>query len=499
MRLRECLGAGRLLQGDPETVITGVVYDSRRVEPGALFVAIPGFKVDGHDYVADAVARGAAAVVVEHPVSLPPEVAVLQVTSCRRALAPLAARFYRWPARKLRVVGVTGTNGKTTTTHLIRHILMEAGHKVGLIGTVHNFIGPQEVPSQLTTPLASDLQELMHRMVEAGCTYVVMEVSSEGLDMHRVDEVEFDIAVFTNLTQDHLNYHGTIENYRAAKMQLFYKLSAPGAKNPKAAILNMDDPSSGFFKDACAVPVWHYGMDPHADIRAPFSEVTCTSTGTRMTMHTPEGKVPMQLKLAGQFNVYNALAAAGACLAEGVELAVVQRALETATGVAGRMEAVNAGQPFGVFVDYAHSPDGLENVLRTAQGFATGRVIAVFGCGGDRDRTKRPQMGRIAAERSDYAIITSDNPRTEDPEAIARDIEAGFNEVKPPGQFYELIIDRAHAIERAVAIAAPGDVIIIAGKGHETYQIFRDRTIDFDDRAVARTCVEARMARKEGA
>lgn len=497
MRLSECLGLGKLLQGSPDTEVNRVVYDSRQAQPGALFVAVPGFKTDGHAFVADAVRRGASAVVVEQPVDAPPQVAVLQVGSARKALASLAARLYRWPSRKLRVIGVTGTNGKTTTTHLIRSILMQQGHTVGLIGTVHNFIGQEELPAQLTTPQASDLQELMHRMVEAGCSHVVMEVSSEGLDMHRVDDVEFDIGVFTNLTQDHLNYHGTLENYRAAKMQLFRMLGQAGAKPNKTAILNMDDVAASSFRDACAVPVRYFGMDTRADVRA--SHITSGSRGSSFLLHTPEGDLALTLRLAGRFNIYNAMAAAAACQGEGVSLPVIQRALEAAVGVSGRMEAIDAGQPFGVFVDYAHSPDGLENVLRTAQDFATGRVIAVFGCGGDRDRTKRPQMGRIAAERSEYLIITSDNPRSEEPEAIVRDIERGVLDITAPGQYYEIVVDRASAIARAIAIAAPNDVIIIAGKGHETYQIFKDKTIDFDDRAVARRCIEARMGRKEGA
>ncbi|HLN63741.1 MAG TPA: UDP-N-acetylmuramoyl-L-alanyl-D-glutamate--2,6-diaminopimelate ligase [Symbiobacteriaceae bacterium] len=492
MRLRECLGLGRLLQGDPDTVITRVVYDSRRAEPGALFVAVPGFKADGHTFIDDAAARGAAGVVVEQPVEAPPGMAVLQVESSRQALAALSARLYRWPSRKLRVIGVTGTNGKTTTTHLIRYILQEAGHKVGLLGTVHNFIGDQELPASLTTPQASDLQELLARMVDAGCSHVVMEVSSEGLDMHRVDDVEFDIGVFTNLTQDHLNYHGTIENYREAKMQLFRSLGRGGAKHPKAAVLNIDDPSSGYFESVCTVPVIGYGLTPQAPVSA--GEPECYPKGTRFQLRTPAGELDLSLKLAGRFNVYNALAAATVGMVEGLDLATIGRALEKAVGVAGRMEAVDAGQAYGVFVDYAHSPDGLENVLRTAQGFAHRRLIVVFGCGGDRDRSKRPQMGRIAAELADYTIITSDNPRSEDPEAIVRDIEQGVAEVAPPGHFYEIIVDRASAIEKAVATAEPGDVVIIAGKGHETYQIFKDRTIAFDDRLVARRSIEERMA-----
>ncbi|MDB4896627.1 MAG: UDP-N-acetylmuramoylalanyl-D-glutamyl-2,6-diaminopimelate ligase [Firmicutes bacterium] len=497
MRLRDCVGFGTLLQGDPDTEITSVVYDSRQAGPGALFVAVAGFKANGHEFIADALSRGAAAVVVEQPVALPPGVAVLLVESSRRALGAAAALLYSHPSRRIRVIGVTGTNGKTTTAHLIRAILMAEGHKVGLIGTVHNFIGSQELPANLTTPQASDLQELIHRMVAAGCTHLVMEVSSEGLDMHRVDDVEFDIGVFTNLTQDHLNYHGTIERYREAKLQLFRMLGRPAAKSGKCAVINLDDASAEHFQQACTVPVYSYGLDGRA--RTGARSVDVTASGSRFLLRLAHEEIALSLRLAGRFNVYNALAAASVGVAEGVPVSTIKRALEAEGGVAGRMEAVNGGQHFGVFVDYAHSPDGLENVLRTAQGFARGRVIAVFGCGGDRDKGKRPQMGQIAAELADYTIITSDNPRTEDPEAIVRDVERGVLAVAGASQFYEIVVDRSRAIGRAIAIAGPDDVVIIAGKGHETYQIFKDRTIAFDDREVARRLIMERMARKEGA
>lgn len=497
IKLKELLGFGRLLQGDPEVEITSVVYDSRRAGPGAVFVALPGTRTDGHDHVAEAAARGAAAVVVERPVAVPGELGVLQVDSTRRALSAIAAAFYGHPSRKLRVIGVTGTNGKTTTTHLIRAILMAQGEKVGLIGTVHNFVGDQELAANLTTPQASDVQGLMARMVQAGCTYVVMEVSSEGLDMHRVDDVEFDVGVFTNLTQDHLNYHGTLEQYREAKLGLFRQLSRPGTKSGKAAVLNADDPSAVHFRDACAVPIRTYGLEPGAEHTA--RGIVSTPEGTRFRIITPQGDLPVALRMVGRFNVYNALAAAAVGLLEGVPLDRVRSVLERQAGVAGRMEPVRAGQPFGVFVDYAHSPDGLENVLATARGFTRGRVIAVFGCGGDRDRKKRPSMGRIAAALADHTIITSDNPRSEEPAAIIREIEAGLREALPPGHSYETVVDRTEAIQRAVAAAAPGDVVIIAGKGHETYQIFADRTIHYDDREVARRVIKARLERKEGA
>jgi UDP-N-acetylmuramoyl-L-alanyl-D-glutamate--2,6-diaminopimelate ligase len=497
MRLADCLQFGELVQGDPQVEVQKVVYDSRQAGPGTLFVAIPGFQTDGHTFIADAVNRGARAIVVEQPVDVPPEAAVLRVASTRRALSALASALYQWPSRRMRVLGVTGTNGKTTTTHLIRSILQRHGRKVGLIGTVHNFVGDEELPSRLTTPQAADVQELLHRMAQVGCEYAVMEVSSEGIAMNRVDHVEFDQGVFTNLTQDHLNYHKTFENYREAKMQLFRMLGEGGSKTPKRAIVNRDDPSAQHFCDVCQVPVYTYGLGPDAVVSA--REIEISAAGSRFTLVTPQGEIALAIGLAGRFNVYNALAAAATCLAEGVDLATIKEALESTSGVAGRMEAVDAGQPFGVFVDYAHSPDGLENVLRTAQGFAKGRVFAVFGCGGDRDRSKRPLMGRIAAQLADYTIVTSDNPRSENPEQIVADIEAGIREVLPAQEHYEVIIDRASAIRRAIALASANDVIVIAGKGHETYQIFKDRTIAFDDRQVARAAIAAHEARKEGA
>ncbi|MFZ5815499.1 MAG: UDP-N-acetylmuramoyl-L-alanyl-D-glutamate--2,6-diaminopimelate ligase [Bacillota bacterium] len=493
MRIGDCRHVGRLLQGRPEAEVRSVVYDSRRVEPGALFVALPGRKVDGHDYVAEAVRRGAVGVVVERPVAVPPEVAVLAVDSSRVALGRLAALHYRHPSRRLRVVGVTGTNGKTTTTHLVKRVLEEWGHRVGLTGTVHTLIGGEERPASLTTPQASDLQELLYRMAEGGCTYAVMEASSEGLDMNRVDDVEFDLGIFTNLTQDHLDYHGSFEAYREAKAKLFRLLGQPGFKARKAAVINLDDPAGEFYRGLCQVPVYTYGLDPRAMVRA--EEIAVTAQSTRFRLVTPHGEISLALKLVGRFNVYNALAAAAAGLAEGVELPAIQRALEAEEGVAGRLQPVRAGQPFGVFVDYAHSPDSLENVLRTAQGFTRGRLICVFGCGGDRDRTKRPIMGRIAGELADITIITSDNPRSEEPGQIVKEIEAGLRPALAPGHFYEVVLDRAEAIRRAVEMAEPDDVILIAGKGHETYQIFKDRTIEFDDRAVARSLIEARVGK----
>lgn len=492
MFIGDLAGLGQLVQGEATTRIDRIVYDSRQAGPGALFVALPGTRVDGHLFVHEALALGASAVCVERPVPLSPEVPLLLVESTRRALGQIAAQFYGHPSKSLRVIGVTGTNGKTTTTHLIRSILMAAGHKVGLIGTVHNVVGERELAATLTTPQASDVQALLRAMVDAGCTYAVMEVSSEGLDMGRVADVEFDVAVFTNLTQDHLNYHKTFEAYRDAKGMLFDQVDQPGTKGHKLIILNQDDPATAYYATGRTVPVWTYSIGGATPVMADL--VRLRSNGTQFQLHLPDGAYPLSLLLAGHFNVSNAMAAAAVGLAEGVEPAVILQALSETPGVPGRMEAVAAGQPFGLFVDYAHSPDGLQNVLKACHSFTQGRVICVFGCGGDRDRTKRPKMGRIAAELADYSILTSDNPRTEDPTAILREIEEGFRQVESARPFYEVEPDRARAIARAVELAGEYDVVLIAGKGHETYQIFPDRTIEFDDRLVARAAIKARLA-----
>ncbi len=498
VKLWELLELGDLLQGDPGCEISQVCYDSRRVQAGSLFVAVPGLKTDGHQFVADAVARGAVAVMVERPVPVAPQVPVLLVPSCRAAMARAACRLHRWPARRLRVCGVTGTNGKTTTTHLIRAVLMEPGHRVGLLGTVHNYIGDEVLPVEHTTPESTDLQELLDRMARVGSPYAIMEVSSHALELHRVDGVEFDVAVFTNLTQDHLDFHPDLDAYREAKGRLFSGLGSAAVKTgPKVAVLNADDPASLYYRSLCQVPVLTYGVHTPADVTA--RDIRITARGAAFRLLTPDGEMDLQLRLTGKFNVYNTLAAVTVALVEGVDLETMRRALERTQGVAGRLEPVVAGQPFGCFVDYAHTPDGLSNVLAAVRAFTRGRVICVFGCGGDRDPGKRVQMGRISARLADYTILTSDNPRTEDPEQIISQIEAGVRESQGSNPAYDLVVDRAQAIARAAALAGPDDVVVIAGKGHETYQIFRDRTIPFDDREVARQIIAGTWARRGSA
>ncbi|GAB6875894.1 UDP-N-acetylmuramoyl-L-alanyl-D-glutamate--2,6-diaminopimelate ligase [Thermaerobacter litoralis] len=482
----------KTVTGPADRVVAGITYDSRRVEPGFLFVAIRGLRYDGHSFIDEAVARGAAAVVGERALALE-GVPYVQVPSSRLALGLLAAAFYGHPSSRLVLVGVTGTNGKTTTTHLIRWVLEAGGHPTGLIGTVHNIIGGRSLPVERTTPEAADLQRLLAAMRDEGMTHVVMEVSSHALSLQRVAGCAFDIGVFTNLTQDHLDFHASMEDYAAAKARLFARLGrneVPGTTKPgpKAAVINADDPWGRFMADRSSAPVITYGLRERADITA--REVEVGPGGIRFVLVSGQGEVPVRLRLTGRFNVYNALAAAGAGLALGLDPGTVARGLESLPAVPGRLERIDRGQPFAVIVDYAHTPDGLENVLKGVRELAgQGRVICVFGCGGDRDRGKRPQMGAISARLADYTVLTSDNPRSEDPEAILDDIEAGVRQV--PGAAYERVTERAAAIRRALELARPGDVVLIAGKGHEDYQIFADRTIHFDDREVAAEALAA--------
>ena len=472
--------------GDPGREFTGLANDSRSVRPGDLFAAIRGFAQDGHRYAADAVRRGAAVLLVDHPLAdLPVTQVVAQDT--RRAFAGAAAAFYRAPSRELCLAGVTGTNGKTTTTFLVDAILRAARRRSAVIGTLGVQIDGAPVEFHATTPTtpeASDLQRLLREMVDRGVQDVTMEVTSHALELERVAGCRFVTAVFTNLTQDHLDLHGTLEAYRDAKARLFAMVEPDGV-----GIVNADDPCGDAMARASRAPVWTYGIDGPARIRA--EGLSLTPRGTAMTVVWPAGRLPVALPLPGRFNVSNALAAFAVGLSRGVPAETIRGVLETTAGVPGRFEPVDEGQPFAVIVDYAHTPDSLEQVLRLSAEIAQGRRIVVFGCGGDRDRTKRPVMGRIGTTLADYAFFTSDNPRSEDPELILREIEAGV----PGARNYTSEADRRVAIEQAIAMAKPGDVVVIAGKGHETYQIVGDQVIDFDDRAVAREVLRGRYAR----
>ncbi|HET7265616.1 MAG TPA: UDP-N-acetylmuramoyl-L-alanyl-D-glutamate--2,6-diaminopimelate ligase [bacterium] len=480
-------GAAVSVVGDPGREFTGLSNDSRSVRSGDLFAAIRGFAQDGHRYAADAVRRGAAVLLVDHPLT---DLAVTQVVArdTRRAFAAAAAAFYRHPSREMRLCGITGTNGKTTTTFLIDAILRAVGRRSAVIGTLGVQTDGAAVEFHATTPTtpeASDLQRLLREMADRGVQDVTMEVTSHALELDRVAGCRFVTAVFTNLTQDHLDLHGTLAAYRDAKARLFAMVDPDGV-----GIVNADDPYAAAMAEASRAPVWTYGVGGSARIRA--EGVTLTPRGTTMTVVWPDGRMSLALPLPGRFNVSNALAAFAVGLSRGVPADAMRGVLATTAGVPGRFEPVDEGQPFAVIVDYAHTPDSLEQVLRLSAEIAQGRRIVVFGCGGDRDRTKRPIMGRIGTTLADYAFFTSDNPRSEDPDAILREIEAGV----PDARNYASHADRRVAIEHAIAMARPGDVVVIAGKGHETYQIVGDRVIDFDDRAVAREVLRARFAGK---
>lgn len=478
------------LEGEDLTV-GGLCADSRLARAGDLFFCLPGHTVDGHDFAAGAVAQGASALVAERKLPLP--VPQIIVKDSRLAMAVMSGRFYGSPSASLRVIGVTGTNGKTTTTYLIERILQDAGQPCGVIGTIETRYAGRTVPMSGTTPESLELQRMLADMAEAGVSACAMEVSSHALEQGRVKGVRFRTAVFTNLTQDHLDYHGTMERYAAAKELLFGRLGNNWSFEPddrSYAVLNADDPASAAYARAASVETISYGIEQAADVRA--TDIRLTARGTTFRIITFRGEAEIALRMVGKFNVYNALAAAAAALAEGIPLESVKASLEAVPGVPGRVEAVDEGQPYAVVVDYAHTPDGLDNVLRAVKEIAERRVICVFGCGGDRDRTKRPLMGSIAARYADYVIVTSDNPRTEQPAAILADIEAGIAADGVPRSRYELQEDRRAAIQKAVEMASPGDVVLIAGKGHENYQIIGRQKYDFDDRLIAGEAIRSR-------
>ncbi len=476
LRALAALLPGSVLSGDGEATVSDVTHDSRRVAPGTLFVAIRGFAQDGNAFVEAARKKGALAMVSEAEPQ--PGGPWLQVKDAREALALLSAEVLGHPAERLELVGVTGTNGKTTTTHLIDAILRAASRAVGLLGTVQYRIGNRLVEAVRTTPEASDLQHLFREMVEAGCTHAVLEVSSHSLILKRVHGCRFKVAVFTNLTRDHLDFHGDMDAYFVAKRLLFDTL----LREDGSAVVNLDDSRGEELKRVARGRVLTYALDREADLKAERIELSLR--GTRFLARTSAGLLEVKTPLVGRFNVENVLAALGAALALGVRPDDALRGIASLPGVPGRLERVEAGQDFAVVVDYAHTDDALKNLLETLRELKPRRLITVFGCGGDRDRTKRPLMGTVASRLSDLVILTSDNPRSEPPEAILEDIGRGI----PKGRDaqIEVVADRRDAIARAFELAGPGDVVAIAGKGHETYQVLRDRTVPFDDRQVAR-------------
>ena len=463
---------GEMAADAADVVVSGVAYRSDRVRQGDLFVCIPGFKVDGHDFAADALAHGAVALVATR--RLPFSVPHVIVPDARIALATAAAAVHGHPSASLEVVGITGTNGKTTTTYLLDSVFRAAGRTTGLIGTVETRIGAERLASGHTTPESADLQALLARMHGAGVTSVAMEVSSHAIDLHRADGIHFAAAAFTNLTQDHLDYHKTMEEYWAAKRTLFTSLDV------EHRVVNIDDPRGADLASEVGAR-WTVGRSASATVRAAGERPGPASTV--FTLQSPAGSAELQLPLAGAYNVSNALVAAGCALALGIPLDRIVDGLENAPQVPGRLERVDEGQDFTVLVDYAHTPDSLAKAIGAVRTVTPGRVITVFGCGGDRDPAKRALMGMAAGRGSDEVVVTSDNPRSEDPVGIILQIEDGL---KPTGVSYEPIVDRRAAIAHALSLAAAGDAVLIAGKGHEDYQIFADRTIHFDDREVAR-------------
>lgn len=480
MRLEELLKGidYRVLSGISQLNIEGITFDSKQVKQGFLFVCIAGLKTDGHLFIDDAIKNGATAILVQNVVRVKSGVTCLLTEDTRKALAAVASNFYGRPSQELKVIGVTGTNGKTTTTHLIKAILEEGGHATSIMGTLYAKIGETVLKMAHTTPEAPEIEAFLDASRQAGCEYAVMEVSSHALDLHRVDRIKFTVAVFTNLTQDHLDYHRDMDHYCESKLRLF---DASGRCDSFYTVVNGDDQHSAEFINASAGKCHTCGLQGGLEVRA--VDVKTGVEGTSFIVEHPAGRFPVNMKVIGMFNVYNALAAISVALAEGIDIAAIQAALQKVTGVPGRFEQVKCGQPFTVIVDYAHTPDGLANILGTARGLCSSRLITVFGCGGDRDRGKRPLMGEIAAQYSDFCVVTSDNPRSEEPEAIIADIVPGLEKVADSR--YAIIIDRHEAIRHALYLAREGDFVVIAGKGHETYQLVKGQVLDFDDRLAA--------------
>lgn len=471
MRLSELLDK-RYLTGVEDIEITNVAYDSRSVEPGGLFVCIKGFATDGHLYAASAVEKGAAVIVAEDKIDV--GVPVVYVKNSRRAMAQIAARFYGNPSRSFALIGVTGTNGKTTITYLIKSILEAAGKHVGIIGTNQNIIGDKVLVTQSTTPTtpnALELQKLFAEMADEGAEYVVMEVSSHALELDRVYGCEFDVGVFTNLTQDHLDFHGTMENYLNAKAKLFAMCGK--------GVVNFDDEGGKEIASRGACEIMRVGLGSGCDLTA--KNISISARGSDFTAVLDGQEYPMHIAIPGKFSVYNAVCAMGAALLLDIPPKTIQKGLSEAEGVVGRVEVVPTDTPYTVIIDYAHTPDGLENILETVREFAEGRVVAVFGCGGDRDSTKRAVMGEIAGKMADFSVITSDNPRTEEPHKIIMQIEEG---IKRTNGEYITIDNRREAICYALDNAKDGDVIVLAGKGQETYQIIGKEKFDFDERVI---------------
>ncbi|HET9916647.1 MAG TPA: UDP-N-acetylmuramoyl-L-alanyl-D-glutamate--2,6-diaminopimelate ligase [Candidatus Binatia bacterium] len=505
MQVREFLALQEVEQadGDLQQEVTGLTYDSRKAAAGTVFFAVPGEKTDGHDYIGEAVKRGAAAVVVSCSGAWPPAPATVRVKNVRSAMGLWAAQFYHRPSRNIRLIGVTGTNGKTTLTYLVESILRAAGLEPGVIGTINYRYPGREVPSHHTTPESIDLQELLAQMTESGVRAVAMEVSSHALAQERVRGLEFDVGVFTNLSRDHLEYHRDMDEYFAAKRRLFDDYLPASVKPDKAAVIYADDPRGEQLIAACraqGLAVWSYGNRGKWDVRP--VQVTADASGIRGEIKARERRVKFASPLVGSVNLLNILGAVGVGCALGLTDGAIARGIAGMHKVPGRLEKVDNPRGVVVLVDYAHTPDALEKTLQVVRQLTDKKLIAVFGCGGDRDRGKRPLMGEIAARLSDLAVLTSDNPRTENPQAILEEVEAGVRKVgiarldaasaaadgaaAPHRRGYYVEADRRAAIRLALSLASAGDAVLIAGKGHEDYQILGTSKIHFDDREVAR-------------
>jgi UDP-N-acetylmuramoyl-L-alanyl-D-glutamate--2,6-diaminopimelate ligase len=468
-------------RGDLSREISSIAYDSRNVEPGCLFVAVRGTKTDGHKYIRAAIDKGATAIVADSDITLE-NIPVLRVSDSRNALAKLAACYYEYPADDMDIIGVTGTNGKTSVTHMIAEALNANGIKTGIIGTLYIKIGDDIYPTNITTPESLEIQKYFAMMSEAGCKAVAMEVSSHALHLNRVEGIRFRAGVFTNLSQDHLDFHHDLQQYFDAKKILFDMVKP--AEEGGFAIVNSDDWKIAELVSHLKVPYLSYGIYRQPDVRA--RTIKMSFAGTSFVAESERWDIPIRMKPIGTFNIYNALAAVATCLKMNVPPVAISKGFSNLPVVRGRFETIEEGQPFGVVVDYAHTPDGLKKILETARELTERRLIVVFGCGGDRDRTKRPLMGEFAAEFGDLVIITSDNPRSEDPMSIINEIRPG---VEKSGMDYIIEPDRRSAIYRAIESAKTGDLVVIAGKGHETYQIFKDETIHFDDAETAREAI----------